>query len=60
MDIEGAEFPVLRHLLEDGTITLVDHLYVEFHERFIPRESEISSEALKRECQKHTIVELHG
>lgn len=60
MDIEGAEFPVLRHLLKDGSIALIDHLYVEFHERLLPRESEISRDALMRECEKHTVVNLYG
>ena len=31
MDIEGAEYAVLEKLLDDGTITLVSELMVEFH-----------------------------
>ncbi len=31
LDIEGAEHDVLWKLIEDGTITLIDKLYVEFH-----------------------------
>jgi FkbM family methyltransferase len=31
LDIEGAEYPVLEHMLRDGTMSLVDRLYVEFH-----------------------------
>jgi FkbM family methyltransferase len=35
MDIEGAEYPVLRRLLDTGTIDLIDELRCEFHpERF--------------------------
>jgi FkbM family methyltransferase len=30
-DIEGAEYPVLEKMLKDGTMTLVDRLYIEFH-----------------------------
>ncbi len=30
-DIEGAEYPVLEQMLKDGTIALVDRLYIEFH-----------------------------
>ena len=30
-DIEGAEYPVLEQMLRDGTIALVDRLYIEFH-----------------------------
>ncbi len=32
MDIEGAEFPVLLHLLETGAISKVQRLAVEFHD----------------------------
>lgn len=31
MDIEGAEYPVLTRLLDDGTINLISVLYVEWH-----------------------------
>lgn len=31
MDTEGAEFPVLNKLLDDGTIDIIDVLLVEFH-----------------------------
>lgn len=31
LDIEGAEYPVLEHMLHDGTMAMVDRLYVEFH-----------------------------
>jgi len=31
LDIEGAEYPVLEKMIEDGTIEYVDQLYVEFH-----------------------------
>lgn len=31
MDIEGAEYRVLPRMVEDGSIDLVDELYVEFH-----------------------------
>jgi FkbM family methyltransferase len=30
-DIEGAEYPVLEQMLKDGTMSLVDKLYLEFH-----------------------------
>lgn len=31
LDIEGAEYKVLRKMIDDGTINLVKNLYVEFH-----------------------------
>jgi len=30
-DIEGAEYDVLDKMLKDGTIEMIDRLYVEFH-----------------------------
>jgi FkbM family methyltransferase len=40
MDIEGAEFDVLRHLINEGTINRINKIYIEFHERFMENESE--------------------
>ena len=31
LDIEGAEYPVLEQMLKDGSMRLVDKLFVEFH-----------------------------
>ena len=31
LDIEGAEYAVLEHMLQDGSLSRVDRLYVEFH-----------------------------
>lgn len=31
MDIEGSEFNVLRHLIEDNTIGIINKIYIEFH-----------------------------
>lgn len=39
MDIEGSEFLVLRDLIEKNTITKINELYVEFHERYMKTES---------------------
>jgi hypothetical protein len=39
MDIEGSEFRVLRDLIDNDTITKINEIYVEFHERFMPEES---------------------
>lgn len=47
MDIEGAEYPVLRKMIEDGTIGRIDHLYVETHQRLLNDEdSESTAELL--------------
>lgn len=31
MDIEGAEFPILNKMLDDGTVEIMNELYCEFH-----------------------------
>lgn len=40
MDIEGAEFEVLQHLIRENSLKKIDHLYIEFHERFFINEVE--------------------
>jgi FkbM family methyltransferase len=40
MDIEGAEFEVLQHLIKENALQKINHLYVEFHERFFISELE--------------------
>jgi FkbM family methyltransferase len=39
MDIEGAEFDVLRHIINDGSIAKISEIYVEFHERYMENET---------------------
>ena len=31
MNIEGAEYPVLRHMIREGTLSWIDLLYIEWH-----------------------------
>ena len=31
MDIEGAEFPILNKMIDDGTLTIMNQLWCEFH-----------------------------
>jgi FkbM family methyltransferase len=38
MDIEGSEFEVLKKMIEDNSISRISKLYVEFHDRFMPKE----------------------
>lgn len=56
MDIEGAEFPVLRKMLADDTVKRVKKLWVEFHDRFIPGETPQTRDTLIKELSKHTEV----
>lgn len=36
MDIEGAEYPVLRKMITDGTLNLISVLYIEWHHSRFP------------------------
>jgi hypothetical protein len=49
MDIEGSEFKVLRHLIEQGTISKIKEIYIEFHERFMPLESKHTEDELMQQ-----------
>ncbi len=60
MDIEGAEFPILRHLLAQRALARITRLWVEFHERFLPEESAISRRALETAVRRHTQLENYG
>ena len=46
LDIEGSEFQVLRHLIRKKTIKRISKIFVEFHERFMPAEDEITRQDL--------------
>ncbi len=32
INIEGAEYPILEHMIKDGSIRYIDELYVQFHD----------------------------
>lgn len=53
LDIEGSEFAVLRHLIRTGSMKRIRELYCEFHERFMPNESEQSKNELIRDVEKN-------
>lgn len=53
MDIEGAEFPVLRKLIELKSISLIKEIWVEWHDIDLPNESQISRNDLIREVSKY-------
>jgi FkbM family methyltransferase len=59
MDIEGAEYAILRAMLADGSIGLVDVLHVEFHQRLMPAESDESTEALREQLRQHVELVEH-
>ena len=35
MDIEGAEYQVLNHLIETNTISFIKEIYIECHDRLV-------------------------
>lgn len=49
MDIEGAEFPVLRKMIKEGTITRIKALDVEFHHRMMNTEDDNTARKLIQE-----------
>lgn len=57
MDIEGSEYSILRKLIETGTISLIDQLYVEFHDWAMSTESKDST-ALLIETIKNKGVDI--
>ena len=59
MDIEGAEYDILRAMLADGSIDLVDTLHVEFHGWRMPAESSETTDALKEELKLRTHLIEH-
>jgi len=52
MDIEGSEFTVLRHLIKEKTISKINKIFIEFHERFMPLESIDSKSTLIKEIEE--------
>ena len=36
LDIEGAEYPIIEKMINDGSLDLIDELYIEFHGKKIP------------------------
>ena len=43
IDVEGAEYDILDKMLEDNSIMLVDHLYVEFHAKYFKNKEEMEA-----------------
>ena len=41
MDIESSEYTVLPELIKDGSISLIDHIFVEFHGEFFSSEEKL-------------------
>lgn len=55
MDIEGAEFAVLRKMIKDGSIDKIDILDIEFHHRLMLSEEKTDVQELIEELRKHDV-----
>jgi FkbM family methyltransferase len=51
LDVEGAEFAILRHLIERGTIGRIRRLYIEWHERLVSTEDRATRSELERQIR---------
>ena len=52
MDVEGAEFKIKRHMLENGTAGFIDTLFIETHQHTMPDENEETTEELLEQIRK--------
>lgn len=52
MNVEGAEYPVLRKMLADGSLARIDRLYVRWHHMKVPSISEAEHAALVRDIER--------
>lgn len=52
MDIEGSEYPVLEKMLEDGTMSRINRLDIEFHHRILPDKTMEDSIALIKKIKE--------
>jgi FkbM family methyltransferase len=59
IDVEGAEYEIVRKMIRDGTIDKVNELFVEWHSRYgVVGETSETENQLKKEIQKYK-VKLH-
>jgi FkbM family methyltransferase len=56
MDIEGAEFAVLRKMIKDKTIKRISVLDVEFHHRIMATEDDLTAKKLIQEISKLGVI----
>ena len=52
MDVEGSEFKLLRKIIDDGSIKFINHLYVEWHHKYVRGESSESVNYLKNKISE--------
>lgn len=54
-DIEGAEFPILKKMIEDKTVGIIDKLWIEFHPNKVRDYKDEDEAKLKKELKKHSV-----
>lgn len=54
LDVEGAEYPILDHLLKDDVIRRIDILFIEFHNTWV-NVPKTRDEALLRQLKDHGV-----
>jgi FkbM family methyltransferase len=57
MDVEGAEFPILSKMLEDGSISCIDQLWVEMHPVKVKEYTQEHSDSLLERVRERIYVE---
>jgi len=61
MDIEGAEFDVLRKMIDDRSIVYINDLYIEFHDFCYLRENEENKNKIIKDIQeKNKNINIYG
>jgi FkbM family methyltransferase len=55
MDIEGSEYDVLRHLISESSISIINDLYVEFHDWAMLSEDSNSTRLLLDQIRSHGV-----
>lgn len=56
MDIEGAEYPVLRKMLAEGTASRLSLLDIEFHARLLTNEDGATSSTLRQQLEAEGVL----
>ena len=56
MDIEGAEFSVLRKMIKDESIKKIKKIWIEWHDVDLQTENSETRSQLKEELMKYTEV----
>lgn len=56
MDIEGAEFPVLRKMLDEKTAQRISLLDIEFHHRLLADPDPAEASLLRRELEREGVL----